>query len=597
MNTLRKINKRSLKYSSVKFLRWNKFFDFELNPELVDILKNEKHYKIVSVSGKSGVGKSTSMNMLINILSQYENISSADFDMKYVEIFKVGDGMHGTTDGLDFNVVKLDDNNNIIIIDLQGNNDKRVGRQWKFLYFSLFYTIFLISDYHFYFYDGNLEDIEQSELKGVIAQKEKTKNVKKDTPEAKIWNRPTELVLVKKFDKKTLKGLKLQTMIKEHANKAKFIYSEQYFKGQNYFCRQNDHFDKLEEDICLNDGKVCMECRKTDCFETFYKIAEYLHSGMRNSEIPIRRGIDILEDLHYILKEVHESRYLICLQVGKDLIEEYLSHASWCYQLKCEKIDKYDFVNIFKKLFGEDFFAENPLDENRLQQIDKLARNFGQIYLISIEFRKFIENNLEEHGNNILKKQEVDFIQKVFIAKFEDYYKDFIYLLKFYLESEKFTKPDFAKTIKNKLKDIYTNIKAQKISEKVEKKLSFCDLLFKKNKREGIIYYLLLNEDSIEEIMKSELMDNDKFEYTHAICGLKFAELLIGAELPNIVALEKTLDLLVINTKKECFKLSVEIIKPGFGKNKEVIKILYRIKNILEEFINQHETKLKILLD
>ena len=597
MNTLRKLNKRSLKYSSVKFLRWNKFLDFELNPEMVDLLKNDRHYKIVSVSGKSGVGKSTSMNMLINILSQYEHITNFDYELKYVEIFKVGDGMHGTTDGLDFNIVRIDEDNSLIIIDLQGNNDKRGGKQWKFLYFSLFYTIFLISDYHFYFYDGNLEDIEQSELKSVISQKEKTKLIKKDTFEAKVWNRTTELVLVKKFDKKTLKGIKLQTMVKEHANKAKFVYSEQYFRGQAYFCRQNEHFDKLEEDICLNDGKICNECRKSDAFDTFSQISEYLYSTMKQNIDGSRKGVEILEDLHYILKEVQESRYLICLQVGKDLIEEYLCHAHWCYQLKSEKIDKYDFVNIFKKLFGEDFFAENPLDENRLQQIDKLARNFGQIYLISIEFRKFIENNLEEHGNNILKKQEVEFIQKVFIAKFEDYYKDFIYLLKFYLESEKFTKPDFAKTIKNRLKDIYTNIKAQKISEKVEKKVSFCDLLFKKNKREGIIYYLLLNEDSIQEIMKSELMDNDKFEYTHAICGLKFAELLIGAELQNIVQLEKNLDLLIINTKKEAFNLSVEIIKPGFGKNKEMVKCLYRIKKILEEFINQHETKLKILID
>lgn len=231
----------------MKFLRWNKFFDFELNPELVDILQNSHLYKIVSVSGKSGVGKSTSMNILINILSQYESINIPEVELKYIEIFKVGDGMHGTTDGLDFNVVKLSDNKSLVLIDLQGNNDKRMGRQWKFLYFSLFYTIFLISDYHFYFYDGNLEDIEQSELKSVISQKEKTRLAKKDLPEGNVWNLQTELVLVKKFDKKTLKGLKLQTMVKEHANKAKFIYGENYFKGHAYFCRQNEHFDKLEE--------------------------------------------------------------------------------------------------------------------------------------------------------------------------------------------------------------------------------------------------------------------------------------------------------------------------------------------------------------
>lgn len=559
------------------------------------MLKSPNNYKVVSVSGKSGVGKSTSMNLIVSILTQYDIITKPDQEMKYNEIFKVGDGMHGTTDGLDFNIVRINDQNNIIIIDLQGNNDKRMGKQWKFLYFSLFYTVFLISDFHFYFYDGNLEDIEQSELKSVISEKERTRISNRENQEFKVWSRTTELILVKKFDKKGLKGPKLQSMLKEHSAKAGQVYDNKYFNGKTFFCRQNEHFDSLEEDICLNEGKICSKCQNSDCFKTLLEVSEYLKVG--NNQMETRTGHGILEDLHYILKEVHERRYLICMQVGKDLIEEYLSHAAWCYQLKSEKIEKYDFVSVFKKLFGNDFFINDPMDENRLQQIDKLARNFGQIYLISIEFRKFIENNLDEHGNNILKKQEVEFLFKIFLAKYDDYYKDFIYLLKFYLESNGFSKQDFSKTIKNKLKEIYTNIKAQKISEKVEKKMSFCDLLFKKSKREGFIYYLLLNEDSIEEIMKSQLMDNDKFEYTHAICGLKFAELLIGVDIKNIISLEKFLNDLVINTRNECSKLREETNKPGFGKNKDVVKILYRIKKILEDFINQYETKLKILLD
>jgi hypothetical protein len=59
------------------------------------------------------------------------------------------------------------------LVDLQGSNDKRSGKQWKFLYFSLFYIIFLISDIHFFLYDGNVEEIEQSELSAIIKEKEK----------------------------------------------------------------------------------------------------------------------------------------------------------------------------------------------------------------------------------------------------------------------------------------------------------------------------------------------------------------------------------------------------------------------------------------
>ena len=92
-------------------------------------------------------------------------------------------------------------------------------------------------------------------------------------------------------------------------------------------------------------------------YRTVVEIAEYLRS--QGNPFETRTGLEVLEDLHYILKEVHERRYLICMQVGKDLIEEYLSHAAWCYQLKCEKIAKYDFVSVFKRLFGSNFFAQH----------------------------------------------------------------------------------------------------------------------------------------------------------------------------------------------------------------------------------------------
>ena len=207
------------------------------------------------------------MNLLVNVLTQYDKLSISNEELKYTEIFKVGDGMHGTTDGLDFNIVKIDSENSLIVIDLQGNNDKRMGKQWKFLYFSLFYTVFLISDFHFYFYDGNLEDIEQSELKTVVEEKERTRALQKEGTETKVWSRSNELILVKKFDKRGLKGAKLQSMVKEHASKASFVYDRKVFKGRGYFCRQNEHFDSLEEENCLNEGKICNDCRESDCLK------------------------------------------------------------------------------------------------------------------------------------------------------------------------------------------------------------------------------------------------------------------------------------------------------------------------------------------
>lgn len=334
--------------------------------------------------------------------------------------------------------------------------------------------------------------------------------------------------------------------------------------------------------------------------KTLIEMADYLYQNVmhetKGGGFNCHEGEKVLADLHYIFQEVQERRYMICFQSG-NLIEEYLNHANWCYRLKCEKIEKYDFVTIFNKVFGENFFLESKNDKDRLRTINKMAKNFGLVYLNALEFNKFLETNLEEHGNNILQMPEAEFMKKTFVSKFEEFHIEFIGLFKEYYETKSFSRPDFSKAIKSRLKEIYVNIKAQTLSEKVEMKLNFCELIFKKNRREGFIYYLLLNEDSIQEMMKTELIDDDKFDYTHAVCGLKFAELMIGVEVVKLLKLEKNLENLKETSKKNYEELMEKMKKQGYEKNKEIIKMLYKIKRPLELFLEEYDTKLKILMD
>ena len=104
--TLWKTQEAELRQMVFKFIKWNKFFDFEVNPSILDII--------------------------------------------IYEAFKVGDVTNGTTDGLELTVVRLENQRSILLVDLQGGNDKRSGEQWKFRYFSLLYILFLISDIHFF---------------------------------------------------------------------------------------------------------------------------------------------------------------------------------------------------------------------------------------------------------------------------------------------------------------------------------------------------------------------------------------------------------------------------------------------------------------
>jgi len=596
-NPLNKLKKQNFDKIALKFIKWNKFFDFEVNPSIFDILKAQQKCIVVSISGKSGLGKSTSLNLLFSILSQYKFIQDEEYDFKFYEVFKVGDGAHGTTDGLDLTIVRLENKRSILLVDLQGSNDKRSGEQWKFLYFSLFYILYLISDIHFFLYEGNLEEISQSELNGIIKEKERSKENKTSNDELIVWNKQTELVTLRKNTQKKLVGKKLKEMIEQHKKKAREVYGS-YFKNNTFFIRQNEHFDTIDEEICINKGEICSECREGECFQTMVEIADYLHSNLMKDEggFVHHDGEKILQELHYIFKEVQERRYMICFQSG-NLIDEYLNHAQWCYQLKCEKIDKYDFVFIFNRVFGESFLVDNKNDEERINVINKMAKNFGLLYLNATEFNKFLETNLEEHGNNILQLPEADFIKNTFVIKFEQCYKEYLELFTQYHELKSFNRTNFSKDIKDRLKEIYTNIKAKKITEKVEMKLNFCELIFKKNKREGFIYYLLLNEDSIQEMMKNELIDDDKFDYTHAICGLKFAELMIGVDIVKLVKLEKNLENLKDSTKRDHDELMEKMKKQGYDKNKEIIKMLYKMKRTLEIFLQEYDSKLKILID
>lgn len=85
---MRKMKKGSFKNIAAQLIKWNKFFDFEVNEHLIDVLKNQKKCLVVSISGRSGLGKSTSLNLLISILAQYEQVPDEGHEFKYYEVFK-----------------------------------------------------------------------------------------------------------------------------------------------------------------------------------------------------------------------------------------------------------------------------------------------------------------------------------------------------------------------------------------------------------------------------------------------------------------------------------------------------------------------------
>lgn len=187
------------------------------------------------------------MNIIIKLL--YRNFTKKDpfKEAKYLEIFKVGDGMLGTTIGINCTILDLDQNNGMIIFDMQGNNDIGEVERWKFLYYSLFFFAYLMSDYHFYFYEGtNVNEITQNDLLAIIDKKEKLMEKDKDN-----WTNHTELILI---NNKLLIGEKRKAeMQAAHLKKAKQVYSQKAFKEKIFFISKNEHFNTLEDEICLKN--------------------------------------------------------------------------------------------------------------------------------------------------------------------------------------------------------------------------------------------------------------------------------------------------------------------------------------------------------
>ena len=114
--TIKRINKHSKKYRSIPLLTCDRFLDFKISSDFLNVFNvSERKYKIVSVSGQSGVGKSITMNIIITLL--YNNFQKENKeigkDIRYVEIFKVGDGMEGETSGVNCNIINIDDKNSI----------------------------------------------------------------------------------------------------------------------------------------------------------------------------------------------------------------------------------------------------------------------------------------------------------------------------------------------------------------------------------------------------------------------------------------------------------------------------------------------------
>ena len=607
--TIKRINKHSKKYRSIPLLTCDRFLDFKISSDFLNVFNvSERKYKIVSVSGQSGVGKSITMNIIITLL--YNNFQKENKeigkDIRYVEIFKVGDGMEGETSGVNCNIINIDDKNGILILDLQGNNDKKNEKNWKYLYYSIFSFSFLISDFHFFFYSGNVENIQNYDIITIINKKQKMLE-KKNGDIPRIWSHPNELILVNnKIDDITNPKI-LEKYEKSHLEKAKKTYSKEYFKEKIYCISKNDHFNTLNDhqDRCLGKNFVCNLCQKKRSYGLLNEISRYILS----SHDDVARDNEVIkDDLNEILKEMQRSRYYICYQSNLNInndemfIKEYLENVKDLNNKQKERINNFQFRELFVDLLNNQNY-----DKEKFEFLDKMIKNFANIYLVSLEFSRFIDKNLFENGNDILRKEEANYFEDEFYKDYKENIDNFVKILNEYSIYEKNKKNiQFYKIIKEKLSQIYLNIKGEKNEKIMQKKFSFWQKVLNFFKlfiganvsKTKTLIYLLFSISSIEKIIENQSRITDHFESVYVICGLKYMEWLISEDNVTLIQeLAKKVQNLVKDLKDLIDELKVKVITAGFMKNKQIIAILRRIQKLIDDFLNQKNNgQLQILI-
>jgi len=609
--TIKAVNRNSGKYLSLELIHYDKFFDFKIDEKFLEILNSSnRKYKIISVSGHSGVGKSMAMNMIISLLHR-QTTQLIREKISYVDVFKVGNGMSGETSGINCNIVNLDNENGLILLDMQGNNDDKEKENFKFLYYSLFFFSFLISDFHFFFYSGNSAAIKQSDIISIINKKQLLIE-KADNPN--LWSTENELILVnnKIVD---MSKQNLQKFKEEHQSKANLVYAnaKSYYKDKIFFIHSNEHFDSLRDPVdgCIYERLICQKCQKKETFAETSEISQYILNSHNEKR---RTSEKIKQNMAAILGEMQKSRYFICYQSNLDLrcdeqfVKEYLKNVRWVQSKQKERIERFDFKDLFISFFN--YEEAIYIDEKKFYYMNEIMKVFAKLYLTSVEFSRFINKNLMENGNDILRKEEAIFFKTDFMEQYENDFKTLSGLSEdfsgFHENNPKSI--TISKIAKQKLSDLHEKIKGEKVQERVRKELGFWSRFLIKLRdliglptdaqKYKIINYLLVSVDSIEEIIKMQGRASDKFESLYVICGLNFMSFLISDNLKEKIKLmvEKIKDM-IANVRKSVTELQVIAGEAGFKKNKDILVLLIAIQEMIEEFLKQNRNHLKIMLN
>ena len=405
------IEKLKIRYNTYAFLTYNKFFDFSFEIEVIKKLKTYEKVIVVSVSGKSGIGKSFNLNLILSLISNY---SSKTAKIPYLEVFKVGNSVTRTTNGIDACIYNLDDKKAILVLDVQGNNDHKAGKEnWKFLYICLLYMAFAVSDYHFIFYSENTEDLQNDQIKHFFTMLKENSEEKSDF----IGKKP-EIICCYKTPP-ALKGEKLEYKLNEHNELAKNFFKGQDMKSNTYFLKYNEEFYMDSEKSCIKETNpyFCDNCQQSEIYKEILKISKNI---LETVQITYESGEKICQRLNHVRMEAENKRSGL-LKKFYDSGDIYLDNIRYTHAKDIDLASKFDpniiYQNIWKK--DDDNFK---IFEKEIQLSSKMALNLIKIHITSKLAMDFISNEIEQNEN--IDQFDFIFLKKQFIENMKKYEDD-----------------------------------------------------------------------------------------------------------------------------------------------------------------------------
>jgi len=377
---------------------------------------------VVSVSGGTISGKSSLLNLILSILSDHveggQLDGSSDSIVLYTNIFQVGDGKRRTTDGLDFFCLRSGDQN-VLFIDVEGDNDPVRKDMGTWLYSHLITTALAISHVHLYNYKGT---VQQSFLQYFDS-------IGKLITQSKLHTNFFPKICFIKRDH----SAEDETELRVDQDEVASVLKEEFNNESNleYTVNllpipPNDLINKRLKTSCIHQrGEICKNCQEDLFLKSLVEFSLNLLKNL-NTVPAYESGQELLDLIQKVLDVnkknlpfVADAGFIAKIRAAK-LNQEMLRINDGMLKAQGYTLDV-DFCKQVKKLVTEQSgIIESELVDSYEKVVQQLLTKLSQTDYLLLELSRFLEESLIDSSFSVLNEEERTQVLKIYVYPFQN---------------------------------------------------------------------------------------------------------------------------------------------------------------------------------